>query len=77
MANEILTRTAAFEPSTYDTEKRTVQVVFSTGADVQRSDFEGPYIERLSMDPSAVDLSHLIGGPVLDNHDRFSSVRSV
>jgi len=77
MANEILTRTASFEPSTYDSEKRTVQVVFSTGADVQRSDFEGPYIERLSMDPAAVDLSQLIGGPVLDNHDRFSSVRSV
>jgi len=77
MASEILTRTAAFEPSTYNPEQRTVQVVFSTGADVERSDFEGPYIERLSMDPSAVDLSQLIGGPVLDNHDRFSSVRAV
>jgi len=77
MANEILTRKAAFEPSTYNTEKRTVQVVFSTGADVERSDFEGSYIERLSLEPDAVDLSQLIGGPVLDNHDRFSSVRSV
>ena len=76
-SDNVLTRAAAFEPATYDPEKRTVQVVFSTGADVMRSDFEGPYIERLSMDPSAVDLSHLIGGPVLDNHDRFSSVRSV
>jgi phage head maturation protease len=77
MASEILTRTAAFEPSSFDTEQRTVQVVFSTGADVERSDFEGPYIERLSMDPSAVDLSQLIGGPVLDNHDRFSGVRAI
>jgi hypothetical protein len=77
MANEILTRAAALEPSTYDAEKRTVQVVFSTGADVERSDFEGPYIERLAMTPAAVDLSQLIGGPVLDNHDRFSSVRAV
>jgi hypothetical protein len=77
MTETIHVRTAAFEPVTYDPEKRTVQVVFSTGADVMRSDFEGPYIERLSMTPPAVDLSQLIGGPVLDNHDRFSSVRSV
>ncbi len=77
MGNEVLTRAAAFEPSTYNPERRTVQVVFSTGADVMRSDFEGPYIERLSMAPAAVDLSQLIGGPVLDNHDRFSSVRAV
>ena len=47
MNEEILTRAAPFEPSTFDAEKRTVQVVFSTGADVVRSDFEGPYIERL------------------------------
>jgi len=77
MTETIHVRTAAFEPSTYDPENRTVQVVFSTGADVERSDFEGPYIERLSMDPAAVNLSQLIGGPVLDNHDRFSSVRAV
>ena len=42
-----------------------------------RADYEGAYIERLSMDPAAVDLSKLIGGPVLDNHDRFSGVRSI
>jgi hypothetical protein len=77
MSETIQVRTAALEPSTYNPEKRTVQVVFSTGADVQRSDFEGPYIERLSLEPGAVDLSQLIGGPVLDNHDRFSSVRAV
>jgi hypothetical protein len=65
------------EPSTFNADKRTVQVVFSTGADVTRSDLEGQYIERLSLEPAAVDLSQLIGGPVLDNHDRFSSVRAV
>jgi len=74
---DLLTRNASFEPSTYNADKRTVQVVFSTGADVQRSDFEGPYIERLSLEPGAVELSQLIGGPVLDNHDRFTSVRAV
>lgn len=75
--SDVLLRAATFEPTTYNPEKRTVQVIFSTGADVQRSDFEGPYIERLSMEPAAVDLSQLIGGPVLDNHDRFASVRAV
>jgi hypothetical protein len=75
--NEVLTRAATFEPSTYNPDKRTVQVTFSTGAEVQRSDWEGPFIERLSMDAGAVNLSELIGGPVLDNHDRFSGVRSI
>jgi hypothetical protein len=77
MNDEILTRAAPFEPSTFDATKRTVQVVFSTGADVMRADYEGPFIERLSMDSAAVDFSKLIGGPVLDNHDRFSGVRSI
>lgn len=77
MTETILTRAAAFEPSSFDPERRTVQVVFSTGADVQRNDFEGPFIERLSLAPEAVNLSELIGGPVLDNHDRFSGVRSI
>jgi len=77
MANDLITRAATFEPSTFNNDKRSVQVVFTTGADVQRNDFEGPYIERLSMEPTAVDLSQLIGGPLLDNHDRFTSVRAV
>ncbi len=74
---DLLTRAATFEPSTFNKDKRTVGVVFSTGADVMRSDFEGPYVERLSMESAAVDLSQLIGGPVLDNHDRFSGVRAI
>jgi hypothetical protein len=74
---ELFTRAASFEPSTFNAEKRTVQVVFSTGADVVRSDWEGEFIERLDMSPEAVDLSGLIGGPLLDNHDRFSGVRGI
>jgi len=75
--SDLFIRAAQFEPSTYDADKRTVQVIFSTGADVQRADFEGPYLERLSLDPAAVNLTELIGGPVLDNHDRFSGVRAI
>lgn len=76
MQNEIITRAATFEPSTFNTEKRTVDVVFSTGAPVRRYDFEGAYMERLSMTPEAVDLSGFSGAPVLNSHDRFD-VRSI
>ncbi len=75
--NELLTRSATFEPSTFNAEKRSVDVVFASTTEVPRSDFEGPFMERLSLEPSAVDLSEIIGGPLLDNHDRFSSVRAI
>ena len=75
-SSSLLTRAAAFAPSTFDANKRTVQVTFSTGAPVQRMDFEGPFTERLSMAPEAVDLSQLRGAPVLNSHDRFD-VRSI
>ncbi len=75
--NDILTRAANFEPSTFDTKDNSVECVFSTGAEITRSDFEGPYLERLDMSVDAVDLTQLQGGPVLDNHDRFSGVRAI
>ena len=77
MQTDIFTRAATFEPSTFDAEKNTVYVTFSTGADVQRFDFEGAYLERLDMTPEAVDLTELRGAPVLDNHDRFGGVASI
>jgi hypothetical protein len=76
MSAELLTRAATFEPSTFDEAKRTIDVVFSTGAEVQRFDFEGSFIERLDMSPAAVDLSQLRGAPVLNAHDRLD-VRSI
>lgn len=75
-AEEILMRSAAFEPKTFDPEARTVEVVFSTGAEVQRYDMDGRYVERLQMDEKSVDLRELVGGPVLDSHDIFT-VRSI
>lgn len=65
------------QPSSFDAEKRSVQVIFSTGAGVARRDYEGDFLEVLDMSPTAVDLSQLRGAPVLDNHDRFSGVASV
>jgi hypothetical protein len=63
-------------PATFDSAKRSVSVIWSTGSPVQRHDFEGPFVERLSLAPEAVDLSELRGGPVLNSHDRFN-VRSI
>jgi hypothetical protein len=73
---ELLTRRADLAPATADPETRTVEVVWSTGAPVRRRDMAGEYIERLSLDPEAVDLSRLEGASVLDAH-RQSAVRDV
>ena len=72
----LLTRRATLAPATADPEARTVEVVWSTGAPVRRRDMAGQYIERLSLDPQAVDLSRLEGASVLDAH-RQTAVRDV
>jgi len=73
---ELFTRRADLAPATADRDARTVEVVWSTGAPVRRRDMAGEYIERLSLDAAAVDLSRLEGGSVLDAH-RQSAVRDV
>ena len=77
MEQNLFIRSGTFEASTFDAERNTVHVVFSTGADVKRRDLEGEYLERLSLDPAAVDLSMLKGAPVLNNHDRYSGVEAI
>ena len=70
-------RRAAMEPKSYNAEERTIDVVWTTGADVVRVDpWTGKrYTERL--DVKGADLSRLNdGAPFLDSHDSWSS-RSV
>lgn len=74
--NGFLTRRATLAPATADPEARTVEVIWSTGAPVRRRDMAGQYIERLSLDPQAVDLSRLEGASALDAH-RQTAVRDV
>ncbi len=74
--NSFLTRRADLAPSSADRDARTVEVIWSTGAPVRRRDMAGPYVERLSLAPEAVDLSRLRGASVLDAH-RQSAVRDV
>jgi hypothetical protein len=73
-AGEPLRREASFRPGTYDAEARTIEVTWTTGADVRRYDWwEGRrYIERLTVSEEAVDLSRLnAGAPVLDTHSSW------
>src|SRR5262245_42527058 len=56
-------------------EDRTVDLVFTTGAGVERYDYwkDERYIETLSLDPAHVRLDRLnAGGPVLDSHSAWS-----
>ena len=58
-----------------DVKRRTVDVVWSTGAKVKRSSwFDGPFFEELVMDPGAVRMGRLESGnaPFLANHDGYS-----
>jgi hypothetical protein len=58
-------------PASLAAEARTVEVVWSTGATVRRTDpWTGkPYHEVLSLEPGHVDLSRLASGaPLLDSH---------
>lgn len=64
---ELQTRRAPFAPSTWNAEARTVEAVISTGADVQRRDTRGPYIERLDL--SGIDPASLVGLPVQIEHN--------
>ncbi|MBL8893009.1 MAG: peptidase, partial [Rhizobiales bacterium] len=66
-----LRRAADLLPATLDTQDRSIEVVWSTGARVRRQPLFGePFDEELSMDPSNVRLERLnAGGPLLKVHD--------
>ncbi|HLJ13439.1 MAG TPA: HK97 family phage prohead protease [Bryobacteraceae bacterium] len=65
---ELQTRSATFEPSTFNAERGTVDAVISAGADVTRRDYQGLYKERLNMNPSAWTARGTV--PVLKDHQR-------
>ena len=71
----ILNRAASFAPDTVNTESRTVNVIWSTGATVRRGGmFSEPYNEALSMAPECVRMERLQSGnaPLLWTHDLFA-----
>jgi len=70
----LLQTRAMFAPETINVEERTVELVWTTGAQVRRASWaRGDYIEELSLQPGAVRLDRLNkGGPLLDAHDSYS-----
>ncbi|HLZ08730.1 MAG TPA: hypothetical protein VKT80_09105 [Chloroflexota bacterium] len=70
----VLTRAASFNPSSVNADGLTADLVWTTGAIVQRWDCDGnPYQEQLSLDPGAVDLSRLnAGAPLLNSHSSYT-----
>ena len=73
---ELSERAAELAPQSFNSDAFTCEVVFSSGAGVERSDRLGRYLEILDMSPASVDLGAFVGGPVLDGHQR-ASARSV
>jgi len=68
------TRVGVFEPKSFDEDKRTIDIVWTTGAHVERFNiFDGPFIEELGTKKSEVRLGALNrGAPFLDSHRRTS-----
>lgn len=67
-------RAASFVPASADAEKRSIDLVFTTGARVRRRDWwEGiDYDEELVVSEAAVDMTRLqSGAPLLDTHSRW------
>lgn len=67
----LIGRAAAFAPATWNADSRTIDVVWTTGADVTRMDWYSgrKWVERLTVSADAVDLSRLnTGAPVLNTH---------
>lgn len=65
-----LSMRAAFRPGSVNVEKRTAEVVWTTGARVRRDTWmDGSFDEELSLDPKHVRLDRLNNGaPLLDSH---------
>lgn len=63
---------AMIEPETFDSEKRTVEVTWSTGAKGKRYTWTGSYYEELSMKKEHIRLERMNqGAPVLNSHNAY------
>ncbi|WP_316168953.1 MULTISPECIES: hypothetical protein [unclassified Bradyrhizobium] len=76
-------QTRAAPVSSVDVEKRTVTVVFTTGAAVRRRRWTGwetsvPFDEILEVSRDAIDLTRLnLGAPALDSHSPYTTASQV
>ena len=74
MAKQLTETRIAAAPRTIDSESRSVELVFSTGARVRRWTWDGePFDEELVMTPEAVSLERLNNGAsLLNSHASWS-----
>ena len=73
-------RVATLVPASLDVAGRSIDVIWTTGAQVRRLGFwdDEPWLEELSLAPGAVDLARLNArGPVLDSHQSYMGVRAI
>jgi phage major head subunit gpT-like protein/phage head maturation protease len=68
MPHDLIMRSASIAPASFNAEARTVDVIWTTGAAVNRRDTRGSYREVLSLAPGHVHLDSLRGASVLDDH---------
>src|SRR3546814_6811671 len=65
-------------PDSFNTETRTIDVIWSTGASVRRYNWwdDEYYDEQLDMRADAIDMTRLESGaaPVLDSHRSYGGV---
>jgi phage head maturation protease len=69
----IIHRSADLSPSSFDPTDNSLEVIWTTGAPVQRVGFfMGPFIETLEVSAAALRLGRLdAGAAVLDSHDMY------
>lgn len=70
----LVRRAASMAPATFNASTRTVDVIFTAGAEVMRSDWWSGerWVEALEVTPEAVDLSRLNArAPVLNSHSSY------
>lgn len=73
---DVFTRAAVANASTVNADKRTVDVVWTTGAPVKRYSWEdGFYLEILEVTPQAIRLGRFEAMSLLDGHEQAMSAR--
>lgn len=67
---------AAFVPTSVDVENRTVDIIWTTGAEGERCEWDGEvYLESLRVDDASVRMDRLnAGAPVLNAHQQYNGL---
>lgn len=72
---DIVTR-AAGKLSSFDPEKRTVDLILATETPVRRRSYEGDFDEILTVSKTAINVERLDGMSFLDQHDSYSGLEA-